>query len=124
MPKKKPRVPATPTGPEFLLPQPSEEGIRKLRASYLAREGKEITEYQARDVLSLIMRWQYVNILTNTEHAGREEGEKSEGEENDVASPHETITGKPREAQGDAGGQAVTGRTGGTVAAGLPRHPV
>ncbi len=65
MPRKKPR-PKSPPVPEFLLPRPLAEGIRKLQASYLAREEKEISEADARDVLSRLMRWQYLNILTNT----------------------------------------------------------
>ena len=120
-PKKKPR-PSAQTS-EFLPPQPSEEGMRKLRASYLAREGKEITEDRARDVLSRIMRWQYANILANTEHGVREGGGSGADGPEGLGPGHEEITGKPGEAAGDAGGEALAGRALGTAAAGLRREP-
>lgn len=51
--------------PEYLLPTPNAEDIAKLRASYFNRTGREIDEDQAREVLTRIMRFQYLNILIN-----------------------------------------------------------
>lgn len=50
---------------ELLLPQPSAEGIARVRELYLNRAGKRITDEQARDVLFRIMRFQYLNLVTN-----------------------------------------------------------
>ncbi len=50
---------------EFLLPQPSAGGVAKMRALYFNRTGKNITEGEARDVLARLMRFQYLNVLTN-----------------------------------------------------------
>lgn len=61
--KPKPRLKAT--SPEFLLPQPSAEGVAKLRALYFNRTGREIAEDQAREVLRRIVRFQYLNFLIN-----------------------------------------------------------
>jgi hypothetical protein len=51
---------------EFLLPQPSPQGVARMRALYRKRTGKEITEGEARNVLYRIMRWQYLNYTANS----------------------------------------------------------
>lgn len=56
---------------ELLLPQPSPEGVAKIRrALYRRKTGKDISEDEAQDVMYRIMRFQYVNILINTAHGG------------------------------------------------------
>jgi hypothetical protein len=50
---------------EFLLPQPSSEGVARMRAPYRKRTGKEVSDEEARDALYRIMRWQYLNFVTN-----------------------------------------------------------
>ncbi len=122
-PKKKPR-PAAPPAPEFLPPQPSAEGVRKLRALYRERDGEETTEDAARDVLSRIMRFQYLNILTNMPAHGVQDGGESgaDGPEG-LEREHEEITGKPGAAEANAGGEAGAGRARGTAAVGVLREP-
>lgn len=65
MPRKNYR-PSEPTS-EWLLPQPSTEGVRRLMNLYRERTGMEVSEDDARDVLGRIMRFQYLNFLINTE---------------------------------------------------------
>jgi hypothetical protein len=109
---------------EFLLPQPSPEGVARMRALYRKQTGKEITEEEARDVLYRIMRWQYVNYLINTAHAVRGEGGPFAGAlVSDVGSDDEAITTQPGQAAGDSRGETGSRRTRGTGPFGLPRRP-
>lgn len=63
MKRKSPRPSAATS--EFLLPQPSAGGVARLRELYFNRTGRRITEDEARDVLSRLMRFQHLNVLTN-----------------------------------------------------------
>lgn len=48
------------TSREFVFPQPDAEGIAKTQEVYLNKVGHALTEAEAREVLSRVMRYLYV----------------------------------------------------------------
>lgn len=76
---------------DFLLPQPSAEGVGKIRELYREKTGREMPEADAREALSRIMRWQYLNIAIASEHALRARGESGEIGGRAVGAGHEEV---------------------------------
>ncbi len=118
---KKPKMKQDPW-PEYPLPRPSAQGVEGMREIYRRKTGKEISYEEAEEVLSRIVRFQYLNFLINTEAELRERAEDGEADGAGLERGHE-ITREPIETEEDAGGEVRAGRARGAAAAGLRLEP-